>query len=326
MFAGDHGYTYTARGEDATADGITTLVWDPFNLNPDVLAAIDIAAHVIPEGQLQQHVAPQKYGYRVNWVPGCLQPATVDGKMTMAAKLQTGHWLPLGWMHAGMVEQWQFLVVVARVSIFNADVKDHVLVVEHAKRCWEKIREEDRQMVCMGYNSMPDQGIWSMVEGSPGGQGQGDGENRYISHIRRRHGCSALVGWVPAVCRMTYEQGGEMMMRFRDPLGVPFLLMYSDGLLRDIRYMVAEDTRGGHRRPGQTEETRLGHQDGLSAEVEGPCGGERVAGCYAAQGDVAGPSKTAMSHSPRKVKAVVSRPRRGQTAGDKQKKNPPPVP
>ncbi|GBG71061.1 hypothetical protein CBR_g8360 [Chara braunii] len=195
VFAGDHGYTYThARGEDATADGITTLVWDPFNLNPDVLAAIDIAAHVIPEGQLQQHVAPQKYRY-------C------------------------------MVEQWQFLVVVARVFIFNADVKDHVLVVEHAKRCWEKIRKEDRQMVCMGYDSMPDQGMWSMVEGSPGGQGQGDGENRYMAHIHRRHGCSALVGWVPAVCRMTYEQGGEMMMRFRDPLGVPFLLTYSDGLL-----------------------------------------------------------------------------------------------
>ncbi|GBG62264.1 hypothetical protein CBR_g29872 [Chara braunii] len=301
VFAGDHGYTYThARGEDATADGITTLVWDSFNLNPDVLAAIDIAAHVIPEGQLQQHVAPQKYGYRVNWVPGCLQPATVDRKVTMAAKLQTGHWLPLGWMHAGMVEQWQFLVVVARVSIFNADVKDHVLVVEHAKRCWEKIREEDRQM--------------------------GDGENRYMAHIRRRHGCSALVGWVPAVCRMTYEQGGEMMMRFRDPLGVPFLLTYSDGLLRDIRYMVAEDTRGGHRRPGQTEETRPRHHDGLSAEVEGPGGGERVVGCSTAQGDVVGPSKTAMSHSPRKVKAVVSRPRRGKTAGDKQKKNPQPVP
>ncbi|GBG76977.1 hypothetical protein CBR_g23308 [Chara braunii] len=244
----------------------------------------------------------------------------------MAVKLQTGHWLPLGWMHAGMVEQWQFLVVVARVSIFNADVKDHVLVVEHAKRCWEKIREEDCQMVCMGYDSMPDQRMWSMVEGSPGGQGQGDGENRYMAHIRRRHGCPALVGWVPAVCRMTYEQGGEMMMRFRDPLSVSFLLTYSDGLLRDIRYMVAENTRGGHRRPGQTEETRPGHQDGLSAEVEGPCGGERVAGCSAAQGDVAGPSKTAMSHSPRKVKAVVSRPRRGKTVGDKQKKNPQPVP
>ncbi|GBG66295.1 hypothetical protein CBR_g58786 [Chara braunii] len=327
VFAGDHGYTYShARGKDATADGITALVWDPFNLNPDVLAAIDIAAHVIPEGQLQQHVAPHKYGYRVNWIPGCLQPTTVDGKVTMAAKLQTGHWLPLGWMHAGMVEQWQFLVVVARVSIFNADVKDRVLVVEHAKRCWEKIREEDRQMVCMGYESMPDQGMWSMVEGSPGGQGQGDGENRYMAHIRRRHGCSALVGWVPAVCCMTYEQGGEMMMRFRDPLGVPFLLTYSDGLLRDIRYMVAEDTRGGHRRPGQTEETRPGHQDGLSTEVEGPCGGERVAGCSASQGDVTGPSKTVMSHSPRKVKTVVSRPRKGKTAGDKQKKNPRPVP
>ncbi|GBG80144.1 hypothetical protein CBR_g30512 [Chara braunii] len=135
VFVGDHGYTYThARGENANADGITTLVWNPFNLNPDVLAAIDIAVHVIPEGQLQQHVAPQKYRYRVNWVPGCLQPATVDGKVTMAAKLQTGHWLPLGWMHAGMVEQWQFLVVVARVSIFNADVKDHVLVREEVER------------------------------------------------------------------------------------------------------------------------------------------------------------------------------------------------
>ncbi|GBG86178.1 hypothetical protein CBR_g41082 [Chara braunii] len=192
VFAGEQGYSYThARGEEATADGLSPLVWNLSNLKPDVLAAIDITAHVIPEGQLQHHVAPQKYGYRVNWLPGCLHPATVDGKVTMAAKLQTGHWLPLGWMHASMVEQWQFLVVLARVSIFNADVKEHVLVVEHAKRCWEKIREEDRQMLCMGYDSMPEQGMCSMVEGSPGGQGQGDGENMYMAHIRRRHGCSA---------------------------------------------------------------------------------------------------------------------------------------
>ncbi|GBG63392.1 hypothetical protein CBR_g38014 [Chara braunii] len=276
VFAGEQGYTYThARGEEATADGLSPLVWNPPNLKPDVLAAMDIMAHVIPEGQLQHHVAPQKYGYR-------------------------------------MVEQWQFLVVLARVSIFNADVKEHVLVVEHAKRCWEKIREEDRQMVCMGYDSMPKQGMWSMVEGSPGGQGQGDEENMYMAHIRRRHGCSAHVGWVPPVCRLTYEQGGEMTIRFKDPLGLPFLLTYSDGLLRDIRYMVHEDIRGGLQRPGQTEETRLGHQGGLSAEVEGPRGSERVAGCSAAQADVAGPSNTAMSHSPRKVKGVVSRPQRGK--------------
>ncbi|GBG85192.1 hypothetical protein CBR_g39757 [Chara braunii] len=320
--------------------GVTlSIIFDRVLRLNDEVSADDKSRHVLK----LWHVLDAKGELRLNdfeydsvdcgesWAIGGLDtaassPATVDGKVTMVAKLQTGHWLPLGWMHAGMVEQWQFLVVVARVSIFNADVKDHVLVVEHAKRCWEKIREEDRQMVCMGYDSMPDQGMWSMVEGSPGGQGQGDGENRYKAYIRRRHGCSALVGWVPAVCRMAYEQGGEMMMRFRDPLGVLFLLTYSDGLLRDIRYMVAEDTRGGHRRPGQTEETRPGHLDGLSAEVEGPCGGERVAGCSAAQGDVVGTSKTAMSHSPRKVKAVVSRPRRGKTVGDKQKKNPQPVP
>ncbi|GBG75176.1 hypothetical protein CBR_g19689 [Chara braunii] len=222
VFTGEDGSTYThARGQEATYDGVCSQIWDHVTMRSDVLSAMDIEARVIPEGQLQQHMAPEKYGYRANWVPGCLHLAVVDGKVTMAARLQSGHWFPLGWMHAGIVEHWQFLVVLTRVSIFNVNVKDHVLVVEHAKRCWEKIREEERQMVCAGYDSMADQGMWSMVEGSCTAQEHGYGENRYMAHIRRRHGCTTVPGWVPVVCPMTYEHGVDVTMRFKDPLGHP---------------------------------------------------------------------------------------------------------
>ncbi|GBG58957.1 hypothetical protein CBR_g24307 [Chara braunii] len=289
VFTGEDDSTYThARGQEATYDEVCSQIWDHVTMRSDVLSAMDIGARVIPEGQLQQHMAPEKYGYHVNWVPGCLHPAVVDGKVTMAARLQLGHWLPLGWMHAGIVEHWQFLVVLTLVSIFNVNVKDHVLVIEHAKRCWEKIREEERQMVCAGYDSMADQGMWSMVEGSCTAQEHGDGQNRYMARIRRRHGCTTAVGWVSVVCPMTYKHGGDVTMRFRDPLGVPFHLTYSDGLLQDIRYMP---------------------EDGLPA-----------------QGDMGGPSDVAMSQSPGKKKKCTSGPPRGQTPAGRKKVNPKEVP
>ncbi|GBG62097.1 hypothetical protein CBR_g28572 [Chara braunii] len=256
VFTGEDGSTYThARGQEATYDGVCSQIWDHVTMRSDVLSAMDSGARVIPEGQLQQHMAPEKYGYRVNWVPGCLHPAVVDGKVTMAARLQSGHWLPLGWMHAGIVEHWQFLVVLARVSIFNMNVKDHVLVVEHAKRCWEKIREEKRQMVCAGYDSIADHGMWSMVEGSCTAQEHADGQNKYTARIRRRHGCTTVLGWVPVVCPMAYEHGGDVTMRFRDPLGAPFHLTYSDGLLRDIRYL-SENGLAGSAQAGKRTEKR----------------------------------------------------------------------
>ncbi|GBG86179.1 hypothetical protein CBR_g41083 [Chara braunii] len=53
VFAGEQGYTYTyARGEEATADGLSPLVWNPPNLKPDVLAAMDITAHEMDSGPL----------------------------------------------------------------------------------------------------------------------------------------------------------------------------------------------------------------------------------------------------------------------------------
>ncbi|GBG77453.1 hypothetical protein CBR_g23902 [Chara braunii] len=300
VFIGEDDSTYThARGQETTHDGLCSQIWDHVTMRSDVLSAMDIGAHVIPEGQLQQHMAPEKYGYRVNWVPGCLHPAVVDGKVTMTARLQSGHWLPLGWMHAGIVEHWQFLVVLARVSIFNVNVKDHVLVVEHAKRCWEKIREEERQMVCANYDSMADQGMWSMVEESCTGQEHCDSRNIYMTQIRRRHSCTTVLGWVPVVRPMTYEHGGDVTMRFRDPIG---------------------SVQPGKRREKHSEISRL------SAEVEGPCGPGRVGGCSAAQGDMAGPSDVAMSQSPGKMKKCTSGLPRGQTPAGRKKVNPKAVP
>ncbi|GBG77081.1 hypothetical protein CBR_g23407 [Chara braunii] len=117
VFTGEDGSTYThARGQEATYDGVCSQIWDNVTMRSDVLSAMDVGARVIPEGQLQQHMAPEKYGYCVNWVPGCLHPAVVDGKVTMAARLQSGHWLQLGWMHAGIVEHWRW--TPAKHSVF----------------------------------------------------------------------------------------------------------------------------------------------------------------------------------------------------------------
>ncbi|GBG58793.1 hypothetical protein CBR_g193 [Chara braunii] len=288
VFTGEDGSTYThARGQEATYDGVCSQIWDHVTMRRDVLSVMDIGARVIPEGQLQQHMAPEKYGYRI-------------------------------------VEHWQFLVVLARVSIFNVNVKDHVLVVEHAKRYWKKIREEEHQMVCAGYDSMADQGMWSMVEGSCMAQEHDDGENRYMARIRLRHGCTTILGWVPVVCPMTYEHGGDVTMRFKDPLGVPFYLTYSDGLLRDIRYM-PEDGLPSSAQAGKRTEKRS-KISRLSAEVEGPCGPGRVGGCSAAQGDMGGPSDVAMSQSPEKKKKCTPRPPCGQTPAGRTKVNPKAVP
>ncbi|GBG73313.1 hypothetical protein CBR_g13032 [Chara braunii] len=67
LFSGEDGATYTAaRGQEATYDGLWSQIWDHVTLRRDVLTATDIGAHVIPEGQLQQHMTPEKYAYRIN--------------------------------------------------------------------------------------------------------------------------------------------------------------------------------------------------------------------------------------------------------------------
>ncbi|GBG75971.1 hypothetical protein CBR_g21213 [Chara braunii] len=173
---------------------------------------------------------------------------------------------------------------------------------------------------CAGYDSMADKGMWSMVEGSCTAQEHGDGQNRYMARIRRRHGCTTVLGWVPVVCPMTYEHGGDVTMRFRDPLGMSFHLTYSDGLLRDIRYLPKNDLAGSVQ-PGKRTKKRS-EIFRLSAEVEGPCGPGRVRGCSAAQGDMVGPSDVVMSQSPGKMKKCTSGPPRGQTPAGRKKVNP----
>ncbi|GBG72372.1 hypothetical protein CBR_g11950 [Chara braunii] len=165
---------------------------------------------------------------------------------------------------------------------------------------------------------------YTHARGQKATQEQGDGQNRYMAHIRLRHGCTTVLGWVPVVCPMTYEHGGDVTMRFRDPLGVPFHLTYSDGLLRDIQYL-AENDLAGSAQPGKRTEKRSKFSR-LSAEVEGPCGPGRVGGCSATQGDMGGPSDVAMSQSPGKMKKCTSEPSRGQTPADRKKMNPKAVP
>ncbi|GBG74983.1 hypothetical protein CBR_g19496 [Chara braunii] len=123
---------------------------------------------------------------------------------------------------------------------------------------------------------------------------------------------------------MTYEHGGDITMRFRDPLGVPFHLTYSDGLLRDIRYLPENDLAGSAQVGKRTE--KRSEISRLSSEVEGPCGTGRVGGCSAAQGDMGGPSDVAMSQSPGKKKKCTSRPPLGQTLTGRKKVNSKAVP
>ncbi|GBG70622.1 hypothetical protein CBR_g6747 [Chara braunii] len=269
VFSGEKCITYVhVRGKEATFYGICMDVWDHVAMRKGVVAASNITAHVIQEGQLYQHVARDMYGYHVNWVPGSLHPAVVDGKVTLAARMQSGEWLSLGWMHAGVVEHWQFLVVVTRISVRNPHVKDRGFLEEHAQRCWEKIREEERQMVCIGYDSHNDQAMWSIVEDSCTEQAWPSTDDMFLEGIRRRHGCTSLLGWVPVVSPVIYDHGEQMCMRFRDPLGVPFQLTYIDGLLRHIQYVGDDDARdASNAQPTRQQQQEISN---LPTEVDGP--------------------------------------------------------
>ncbi|GBG85000.1 hypothetical protein CBR_g39464 [Chara braunii] len=68
VFGCEKSITYVhVRGKEATFDGICMDVWDHVAMRKDVVAASNIAAHVIQEGQLYHHVGRDMYGYHVNW-------------------------------------------------------------------------------------------------------------------------------------------------------------------------------------------------------------------------------------------------------------------
>ncbi|GBG84212.1 hypothetical protein CBR_g38184 [Chara braunii] len=90
VFTGEKRITYVhVMGKEATFNDICMDVWDHTAMRKDVVAASNIATHVIQEGQLYQHVARDMYGYHVNWVPDSLHPTVVDGKVTLAARMQS---------------------------------------------------------------------------------------------------------------------------------------------------------------------------------------------------------------------------------------------
>ncbi|GBG86103.1 hypothetical protein CBR_g41006 [Chara braunii] len=103
-----------------------------------------------------------------------------------------------------------FLVVVTRISVCNPHVRDRRLLEEHAQRCWEKIREEDRQMVCMGYDDHNDRAMWFIVEDVCTDQPRPSTNNLLLEGIRRRYGCTSPLGVMhelssgsPPVCCMS---------------------------------------------------------------------------------------------------------------------------
>ncbi|GBG59130.1 hypothetical protein CBR_g32147 [Chara braunii] len=217
-----------------------------------------------------------------------------------------------------------FLVVVTRVSVCNPHVKDRGLPEEHPQRCWEKIREEERQMVCMGYDSHNDQTMWSIVEDSCTEQARPSTDDMFLEGIRRRHGCTSLLGWVPVVCPMTYEHGEQMCMRFRDPLGVPFQLTYIDGLLRHIQYVGDDDARAAsNAQPTTQQQQDISH---LLTQVDGPeTTNDR--GCSNAEADDGvTPTEHVTGRAEKKKKQCTSRPPRGLRSSTKARAAAVPVP
>ncbi|GBG82322.1 hypothetical protein CBR_g34605 [Chara braunii] len=209
------------------------------------------------------------YGYHVNWVPGVVHPGIFENKVTMAARLRLSEWVPMGWMPSGVVEHWHFMVVLARVSLCNARVENKALLCEHAKLCWDTLKEDDRHMVLCGHDGREDENMWSMHGAGVGTNPSNDFPHNRLSLLRRRYGWTTLLGWVPIVCPMHYASGADLCMIFRNPLGVSFFVTYSDGLLRHIQYMSVGDMAGNDYnaiiREPEFEETAQ-----LTCEVNGP--------------------------------------------------------
>ncbi|GBG82356.1 hypothetical protein CBR_g34640 [Chara braunii] len=246
---------------------------------------------IVKDENVVKTSAGEEYPYDINWVSGRVQPGIVGGIPCFAFKVE-GTWVPFP---APKMNTWR--------NVTLSIMFDRILRLNDGATAEVK-----------GRYALD---MWRVLEAQA--QEHGDGQNRYMARIRRRYGCTTVLGWVPVVCPMTYEHGGDVTMRFRDPLGVPFHLTYSDGLLRDIRYL-SENDLAGSAQPGKRTEKRL-EISHLSAEVEGPCGPGRVGGCSAAQGDMVGPSDVAMSQSPGKMKKCTSGPPRGQTPAGRKKVN-----
>ncbi|GBG72814.1 hypothetical protein CBR_g12381 [Chara braunii] len=127
VFSGEKCITYVhVRGKETTFDGICMDVWDHVAMRKDVVATSNIVTHVIQEGQLYQHVARDMYGYHVNWVPGSLHPAVVDGKVTLAARMQSAlHRLNIATSEVdrnrSREEGWKLVAREADVALHAAD-------------------------------------------------------------------------------------------------------------------------------------------------------------------------------------------------------------
>ncbi|GBG72197.1 hypothetical protein CBR_g11129 [Chara braunii] len=156
-----------------------------------------------------------------------------QGKLSMAAKAPSGHWLPLGFMKKGLVSHWQFMVMLVRVSLCNPDILNKKVLHDHAQQIWRSIDEDDRQMIVCGYDSTAKRGMWLVGAGD-------DGENdsdkdvtfRFLDDLHERFHSLALLGWVPVIWKEEHMDNSPVHVTFKDPLGVLFDLVYEGGLLR----------------------------------------------------------------------------------------------
>ncbi|GBG88855.1 hypothetical protein CBR_g48467 [Chara braunii] len=225
--------------------------------------------HVNNEGECECHVDDkcltltedgQFFAYVVRWEPNVVQPGLFrgkhcfavncnytwipveaphpqpgywQGKLSMAAKAPSGHWLCLGFMKKGLVSHWQFMVVLVRVSLWNPDILDKKVLHDHAQQIWRSIDEDDRQMIVCGYDSTAKRGMWLVGAGDDGeDDSDKDVTFQFLDDLHEHFHSLALLGGVPVIWKEEHMDNSPVHVTFKDPLGVPFDLVYEGGLLR----------------------------------------------------------------------------------------------
>ncbi|GBG74157.1 hypothetical protein CBR_g17870 [Chara braunii] len=125
------------------------------------------------------------------------------------------------------------MVVLARVSLCNPDILDKKVLHDHAQQIWRSIDEDDRQMIVCGHDSTAKRGMWLVGAGDDGeDDSDKDVTFRFLDDLHERFHSLALVGWVPVIWKEEHIDNSPVHVTFKDPLGVPFDLVYEGGLLR----------------------------------------------------------------------------------------------
>ncbi|GBG83333.1 hypothetical protein CBR_g37046 [Chara braunii] len=203
--------------------------WDLLNRSQGASSCCDVSKTIIQSVRFLE--VNNNWGYFVNWVEGKLHPTQYNGKWMMAARGDNDFWVPLGCVPEGLMSHLHFLVILLKVCFANAGVGDTTVIEEHARCCFEKIAASERQMFTAVYDKIFDDDFW-VLKSTVVIRSEGQSFYEHLpDHIRS----SALLGWVPLQCPLKFPESDRLEMIFFDPLGVPFTLTYTNGLLTFIQ-------------------------------------------------------------------------------------------